>query len=441
MRIGLLLLIVCISLFEIKAQELKLVYSVPEDISIQEIGISKDSTFYINEFENLENGEKISRIYKSTDLGANWEIILARESSLNMKPVRTFYFNYISPINKDSLVLFGSQGVNFITTDGGLTWDSSYVDELAEGKIIDFARRGDELAFLMEGTRKVFYSKDCGLTYEILKVPSFAVPPMPMFIAFDGEGQFTVYNKISDTDSTPSTTQIHKYNNGTWSSYDTLPRTNYYEFYHLKNGNILYVNQHQDSLFHQDSEGYCIYSYKLYDQYYNKLGKYFENIVNTSNFFSPSFSEYEDKILITCNDTIWVTNDDGTNWSYFEKDLQEPSDKLYLEGVDLLDNGFGIYKDNKSVYLFNPNPTSVDESKTEDNSISIYPNPSSDFVSISSEEEGLEEIILFDVQGREVGRFDVGSKIQDVTYLESGTYYLRFSYKDKIKIRQLVISR
>lgn len=56
------------------------------------------------------------RVYKTTDGGLLWDTLTV--------PTRSYSFNAMELLNPQTLTIFGSQGTNFISLDGGLTWMS-----------------------------------------------------------------------------------------------------------------------------------------------------------------------------------------------------------------------------------------------------------------------------------------------------------------------------
>ncbi len=436
-----LVVLFCISFSALNAQKLKLVFYNSFNTHISNVSVAKDSTLLLNIYEELSNTEFVGKVFRSTDLGNNWDLIWKRESTEEMKPYYTYYWNYISGISKDTIVIFNSSGYISRTFDGGINWDSTNVIDSEVAQILCFKKKRNQIACVFERNDLLIYSNNYGETWKAYTLPTYQKDDYdPLAILLEGDDKLTVSNsspKVTDDKKLVYEVVLDHFDLGQWVNQDTIYNQGITDMYKLENGDILMSTSRHDSTAKGLGQ---LGSYKLCDSVFNFKENWLPTFMPSLADWYPTIAMYGENILLTRQDTLWATSSFGAYWNKYSKDNQQPFPGTNLKGVDILENGLGLYMDDKSVYLFNPNPTSVNDSKTEDNSISIYPNPSSDFVSITSEEEGLEEIILFDVQGREVGRFDVGSKIQDVSYLESGTYYLRFSFKDKIKIRQLVIN-
>jgi hypothetical protein len=71
----------------------------------------------------------------------------------------------------------------------------------------------------------------------------------------------------------------------------------------------------------------------------------------------------------------------------------------------------------------------------------MHPNPAADFLWINLQEPAFVQI--FDMSGREVGRYDyTGQGFIDISSLESGTYLLSFTNrKQSSAVRQLLIKK
>ncbi|MCL2245753.1 MAG: T9SS type A sorting domain-containing protein, partial [Lentimicrobiaceae bacterium] len=112
--------------------------------------------------------------------------------------------------------------------------------------------------------------------------------------------------------------------------------------------------------------------------------------------------------------------------------------------------------DNKTVksFSFNPNSwllatatISVDnaiEDFSQENSISVYPNPATTTLNIKFESslQGEKEIKLFDNNGKNVAQFKTNSDAYalDITNLSSGIYFLSIHNQDKVFVKKLTKS-
>ncbi len=434
MKIYIIIIVYLFTPYCFYAQSLNMVFSASTNKYIANIAITQDSTVFINEMELCENSEQVSRLYKSFN-GLDWSMIWSRRSDKNIHSNPTYYYlKGISPKNKDTISMSNIYNISYTSFDGGISWDSSSTHEILDSRIIDYQKNKNEVLIVVENSHTFFYSNNYGLTWDAIKTKIMPYPPMPENAVLEGNGDFIV----SESDNYG--TILFEYRNSEWSIIDTIdlfPKT----IKKLNNNKYLVTNKYLLDVVEIDGTKYQYYSYELFDEELKYQGSYFNRWVKEGDYFCSTVESFDNKVMLTCNDTIWISDDDGNSWNHIEKDTQEPMENLYLKNSDLLDNGLGVYHDQKAVYLYNPNPTSVEELSEKDNTISIFPNPSAGIFTVSNEESGLQGIKVFDSQGNEVGNLDVSSRSQDLSYLSSGTYFLRFNYKDKVKIRQIVINR
>jgi len=81
---------------------------------------------------------------------------------------------------------------------------------------------------------------------------------------------------------------------------------------------------------------------------------------------------------------------------------------------------------------------SVSENQLSE-TIFIYPNPSSRFITIKGDKIGVEHLILYDLNGKRVIKtMNVNAPI-DVSRLESGLYFAKIKYKEKVLMSKLII--
>ena len=97
---------------------------------------------------------------------------------------------------------------------------------------------------------------------------------------------------------------------------------------------------------------------------------------------------------------------------------------------DLTENGYVIFNDTDAfgdtevgvMKIFNPSLTH--NSYDVLNSIKIFPNPSSDYISINNDKEI--EAVVFDLLGKELIRENTNGKL-DISCLEKGTYIVNLT--------------
>ena len=107
---------------------------------------------------------------------------------------------------------------------------------------------------------------------------------------------------------------------------------------------------------------------------------------------------------------------------------------------DLDENGYlDVIADGEVPFIFeNINmSTSTVNSASDEGHINIYPNPSSDFISIDFNGENVEKLIIYNIHGQEIkrikGKDDLRSRI-DIRDISIGEYYLEYYDSKGIKL-------
>jgi hypothetical protein len=77
------------------------------------------------------------------------------------------------------------------------------------------------------------------------------------------------------------------------------------------------------------------------------------------------------------------------------------------------------------VYSTDCQKVGIDDDLSSQNTITLYPNPSTSQLNIKSEGLSIKNISIVDLTGRTVKMVNNKSKIIDISDLEKGTYFLR----------------
>jgi hypothetical protein len=106
------------------------------------------------------------------------------------------------------------------------------------------------------------------------------------------------------------------------------------------------------------------------------------------------------------------------------------NDKISIIVGAFGDSEFGFQKG--SVWILQLGEIlSIEEIVPESNAIFLYPNPSRNSFSLN-EIEGVSNIKIFDINGREIVSYDnVNTNLFDVSYLPVGEYIVRIAIEDK----------
>ncbi len=437
MRISILLIMLISSMLcnNLNAQSLEIVFPKKSDCTISDIVVAQDSSLFVYEYKKLGNYQGEATVYRSTDKGKNWDDIFFREIK---------YKNYeniicISPKNKDTLLLLSAWGFAYFSFDGGNSWDISenlYKNVELTG-IQKVFRQNNEIIASNSLHSLYFYSDDYGFNWEQVDLGDELGNKDVENIFFKGDGEFYAV-KFSDS------TYIYEYSQNKLRIKDVIDLYNPKAVAVYKEDQLIIADLKLRVL--KDSVGslHYLFSYYLYDMNKKETKRLLTvrpDNPDDINEFIPLIEQYDGNLLFAGFNKIWIFNEESNQWTSFNKAKTIIEDILSFFKSDLLDSGFGLFQDQNAVYLFDPITTSVEEKSIEDNTVSIYPNPSSGIFTLSSKEINLKKIQVFDTRGQEVGILDANSLVHDLSYLENGKYFLIMSYKDKITIGQLVISR
>lgn len=213
----------------------------------------------------------------------------------------------------------------------------------------------------------------------------------------------------------------------TWFFSDSTWHINNRTLYIYNNSGILTQTYLQDWYYSTNSWGDYLYrttyDYDGNDQKIHELGEGFNN----GNWQASYQREYTYDSNGNLIKTVW------DDWNYFNQDW-EPY-KL-IESTYNLDNTIHqtitqswseidsiLHNDSRLTYYYD-NIQGVED--VERNTLSIYPNPSSDVITVGFMEEGLATTNVFDARGRlVVSQTALGNKdVIDVKPLSAGTYFI-----------------
>jgi hypothetical protein len=118
-------------------------------------------------------------------------------------------------------------------------------------------------------------------------------------------------------------------------------------------------------------------------------------------------------------DTLKLVSNESPDWTYHELEIENFADEnVHIAFVLTTFNGFKLYLD--TINLRKEDPLFV-ENPFKENNIKIYPNPTSDYLTIQG--EGIEEIYCHSTDGKLMFKTTFPTKI-DVTTLPKGVYFL-----------------
>jgi len=118
-------------------------------------------------------------------------------------------------------------------------------------------------------------------------------------------------------------------------------------------------------------------------------------------------------------DTLKLVSNESPDWTYHELEIEDFADEnVHIAFVLTTFNGFKVYLD--TVNLRKEDPLTV-ESPFKESNIKVYPNPTSDYLTIQG--ESIEEIYCYSTDGKLMFKTIFPLKI-DVTKLPKGVYFL-----------------
>jgi len=119
--------------------------------------------------------------------------------------------------------------------------------------------------------------------------------------------------------------------------------------------------------------------------------------------------------------------------------MQQPAKKIYFE-FTTDQKGLWLWSDENHKLFFSEKVLSVEENQLE-KVISIYPNPSKEFVNIDVKSNSIEiyEVSIIDFQGRIICNNLNDFKTIDISKLSKGIYFVKVVSKNKTSITKKII--
>lgn len=172
------------------------------------------------------------------------------------------------------------------------------------------------------------------------------------------------------------------------------------------------------------------------------LGTFGNLIAWQTKSHDPSYPE-DYKVLISTTDTqissftdtLALVSDATPFWTEYEfnlSDLGYNGSTIYVAFVLTTFDGFKLYLDD--VLVTKEDPVSVDEIYAE-SSISCYPNPTSDLITVKSEENL--SFSVHTLNGKEVKTGTTNTPLS-IAELENGIYMVRVLIKDGVAVKRIV---
>jgi photosystem II stability/assembly factor-like uncharacterized protein len=405
------------------------------------------------------------RIVKTTDGGKTWfthyhEKIYTDDTGMPIFP-NPMYMNSIDYLSEDHIYISRSRGKLFKSTDGGITFDTIQVVESIEGKNPSGLYSLDMYDSLVGGAisnSHLYITDDGWKTSKNLSIEAEFIPDDYQIIAhsfiYSGKNQITVYFRVSKEISKNNYHVLYKglitsINSGeTWYLRDIL-----------KDFNARSVQI--TSLFFLDSKigwasGQVIYDtdnggrlthglvYKTYDSGITWDLIHVDETEPTFGLWDIAFYDELNGIVVGKYGKLLRTTDGGYTWfrdAFLDNYSQNMRvvQKIAFAGENPILSTFsdGLWR---GTYT----PSSVNESAETVNGLSLYPNPASEYITITKPSEGFEpsegsEIKIFNTLGECVLKESIHpmtpSHRMNVESLPRGVYYLRIGNRTQMFVK------
>ncbi|MDX9791570.1 MAG: T9SS type A sorting domain-containing protein [Candidatus Kapabacteria bacterium] len=381
-----------------------------------------------------------SMFIKTTDGGYNWFVQLADSAKYiyndegqwtdvegpKFKPARCI--DYVTP----SFAVAGhTEGQITITRDGGVSWDSINLNTNSDIKKIQFT---DENFGVVFAYQEVFKTYDGGYNWEIIDLKyqkGRDTWELNMFVVGIDSLIIISYDR-TDTNNTFRT--IFKTTDGgeSWNAGNKIPEFRYFDpfFTDMKNGwlagNINTSSNLYSDLIYYTSDGGETWETQLDTLLYPQRG-----------LTGIYFLNKKEGIAWGEGFKIWRTTDGGNNWIHEDvlESISSSFNKIVFPNNNFDKRIANTYLSGE-IWMYE-DLTSVNEFELKFDNINVFPNPTSDFLTISISNNGLQPIVhkvrIFDVLGIEVMSESIhpmtSSHRMNVEKLPAGVYFIRIGDK------------
>lgn len=359
-----------------------------------------------------------NQVFVSSDFGASY-------ASISNTP-SMFTYNLVKYDNQSNHLYLATEGNPVISTlasllvstDGGNLWNTVSLPLLNSSKISAIEINGSNI-YIGTNSDGLLFSNDGGASW-VKKNNG-----LPKFYA-----DTTVYEEI---------TEIFINNTG-----DILLGTYRDGLYKMASGDTMFNASNSNV----GKNGSGVYS-PVGDIFYNN-GRYFRGLVNDSYYFSDNnmqmnyyyteffssnglkieFVELNGSIYCTVENYVYYSVDNGVTWKKINQ--------YFASGItSITRNDYNIIIGTKSegAWVYQIVATDIEKITTKDVEVKVYPNPSSDYISIDISNSKLANdfgtyIEVMSVNGQVLNVFETNSSEifqLDVSNYEKGTYIIRVS--------------
>jgi photosystem II stability/assembly factor-like uncharacterized protein len=397
-----------------------------------------DSLNCIGHYGDFMTASIYSRIRKTTDGGNSW-FDIREDTSPPTYPNKRFIFYP----EKDLIVIGCDSGYVLRSTDGGKNWDFTQYITTLEPQYFQLNRmymKGKIGIMHYSGIGNAYITEDGGENWTKMQFNTNPSIRPSIFSIMDSNN--IIVNSIIRTESDTSYYYFKSTNRGkNWSFVTKIPESeNYYSFMNFVNEKIGFSRHHellvQGDIFKGTSDTTSTKFYKTTDGglTWNKI---YEIIDQGRGFGNLTVADSLNFIAVNTSGAHLRTTDGGITWQKgsfftFEGEYQAGSTSFtntYMSPTTPI-MGYG-----PRILKYVGKNTSVDNNKSIKQEISIYPNPSSDFITIQLSNKGLQpfadgdKVQIYDVLGIEVMSVGIGLGLSqqriDVSHLPAGVYFVK----------------
>jgi len=155
---------------------------------------------------------------------------------------------------------------------------------------------------------------------------------------------------------------------------------------------------------------------------------------STSYLQGVHFIDENNGIVVGTGGTILFTNDGGENW-----DLQNSGTTEHLFDVRMLSVTSAIVTGDNGIILKNDTIVlGIEDYITESSLVQLYPNPTSNQLTISSNKNNISRIDIIDVTGNTVKSITRNYTSINIVDLQSGVYFARLAIDDSIITKKFI---
>jgi len=372
----------------------------------QNIGTS--NYLYSVNFPSLDTGyvcDEAGQIFKTTNGGTNWNIV----STISDSP------SHISFINNDTGVISGDLIMK--TIDGGFSWEQIFPDSNFTFNYVKMISADTIVAVCDDDSfnSKAFMSYNGGNSWNMIGYFPLTYFTFSGYFINSKLGYVAVMGNIYKTVNSGST----------WVTDSIDENYNVYSMFFTDNDTGIAVRDN----------GTLLYTYNS--------GNSWEQINTgfTNPLYSVYFTSHDTGYAVGGNGynsgTVIKTYDGGQTW------LQAKSTTHTFNCIQFPNANTGYAAGDNGTILKYTSSTGITESKGNDFTISIYPNPVNDYTTINIPDYfNKNEMVLelSDINGNLIKGYTINKNTikLNVSNLPSGIYTIKVKNKDKFAIKKIV---